>query len=769
MVRTFHRERRCRAAAAVLRRLMAAACLVWLAGAAWGVRAETATASADNTPGGTLQQVVVTAQLVSQPIVEVPESITALTSRDLQDYDIQSFADYATKVPNLNYAFGQGGLTVTQSMTIAIRGISGVNTTGFYIDDTPVPDTINPRVIDVQDIEVLKGPQGTLYGAASMGGNVRLVTVKPDVNSTYGSYTLQGGGTAGGGSPDYGGTGVANLAVVPERLAVQVMGFYQHDAGFLTNTFPSPSGSAESSLGDQGAVQTYGGSISARWRVSDNFDATLRWLDQTTLYQGLREAYAPLPEFLPVYILPRTVDSPEGAYNKFSLTSLDMKYHRDNVALTSSTSFFYNGADEFENGTEGTVETIQNFYDVTLDDRLPMPYNSPNHLNQFVEEDRVSATLSDAWSLIGGLYYMRQWGSGGIHNVNVPGLAASGLYPTDLLYNGETWQKQSQAAAFGQVYYQFLKRFKLTLGGRLYRLDQSFDEVANGFFNGGPSDSGQLNSSQSGFSPKVALSYATSKNSNLYASYSTGFRPGGAQIPPPPFCASGATAESELDQYQSDKVDSSELGFKTALQQRGYFTVALFQTLWKNMQQTVVLPCGYGYTGNTGEARIRGGEFEFNGQLVDNLQVRAGIGLQNAVITAQGAGSLKAGERIFQVPKVNGTLGLVYSFPEIRGGRPYLSVDYSYIGNRISQNNTGPAPLQEPGYGIMNSEVGFDRGSWDLGLYLKNVTNAKPNIGDIQQIAFPQSVAGPNGTTVPYLEAAVTPPFQVGIQVTHDF
>jgi iron complex outermembrane recepter protein len=750
---------------------MVAAGIVWLAGAAQGVSAQAAASTGDQgaPPESTLNEVIVTAQLVSQSIIDVPETITAFTSKDLRDFNIQTFTDYATKVPNLNFTYGQGGLTVTESMSIAIDGISGVNTTGFYINDTPVPDTINPTLVDIKRIEVLKGPQGTLFGAASMGGNVRLITDTPDVNSNYGTYTVQGGGTSGGGSPDYGGQGEYNFVVVPSKLAIQLTGFYQHDAGFLTNTFPSASGMGESSLGDQGGLRTYGGSIAARWRVSDNFDATLSWRDQTSLYQGLREAYAPLPEFLPVYILPRTTDSPEGAYNKFSLTSLDLNYHLKNVAFTSSTSYFYNNADEFENGTEGTVETVQEFYNVTLNDRLPMPYDAPNNLNQFTEEDRVSATLNDAWSLVGGLYYMRQWGSGGILNVIVPGLAANDLYPTNLLYNGLTFTTQNQEAAFGQVYYKFFKRFKLTLGGRLYKLRQTYASIADGFFNGGYSDSGLLHSSQSGVSPKVALSFATSKDSNVYASYATGFRPGGAQIPPPPFCFVGVTAESTREEYQSDKVDNYQLGFKTGVPEGGYFTASLFETFWKNMQQVVVLPCGYPYTENTGEARIHGVDLEFEGRVVHNLYVHAGLGLLSAVVTNQGEGLVEAGEPIFQVPKVNGTLGLVYSLPHIASARPYISVDYSYVGSRISDNNTVPTPLQEPGYGILNSEFGFDITSWRLDLYLKNITNAKPNLGDIQQIDFPQYLVGANGTHIPYLEVALMPPFQVGLQITHDF
>jgi outer membrane receptor protein involved in Fe transport len=717
-----------------------------------------------------LAEVVVTARKQTESIVDVPTSITAIGPEAIKEFDIQSFADYGTKIPNLNFTYGQGGLTVTNSMTIAIRGISGVNTTGFYIDDTPVPDTINPRVIDIERIESLKGPQGTLYGAASMGGNVRLITKKPDVDSSDGDFTIQGGGTSGAGSPDYGGSAIGNFVAIPGTLGIRVMGFYQHDGGFLTNTFPSPSGSGTDSSGDQGAIRTYGGSVSARWKISDNFDATLRFLDQESNYFGLREAFAPLPEFLPVYNLPRTVDYPEGATNKFSLASLDLEYRADAFTLTSATSFFYNASNETENGTEGTVETIDRFYGVELSLDTPLPYSATGYTNQFTEEARISGKFTDWLSGIAGLYYNQQWGSNGIPTVIVPGLAANALYPTDLLYDGVTWAKQRQEAAFGELYYKFLRGFTLTLGGRLYYLKESFVNQANGFFNGGLTNSGEQDSSQTGFSPKVALSYATSEHSNLYASYSSGFRPGGPQIPPPPFCAAGGIPLGNLSSYQSDKVDTSEVGFKSDLfQQRAFFSIAVFQTSWKNMQQAVILPCGYGITENTGESRIRGGELEFNGEVVRDLQVRAGLGLLNAVITEKGAGSLQDGERIFQVPKVNGTLGLVYSFPRAWNGRPFVSADYSYIGNRISANNTGPMPLQEPGYALVNMNLGIDFGKSEVSLYAKNLINAKPNAGDIQQIAFPQSLPGPNGTSVPYLEVAVLPPFSFGLQYKYHF
>ncbi len=117
-----------------------------------------------------------TARKRDESLAEVPESITAFTAAAIQAYNIQSFTDYATKVPNISFTYGTGPGGISEARTVAIRGVTGQNlagasgATGFYIDDTPVPGSLDPRVLDIADIEVLKGPQGTLFGESSLGG-----------------------------------------------------------------------------------------------------------------------------------------------------------------------------------------------------------------------------------------------------------------------------------------------------------------------------------------------------------------------------------------------------------------------------------------------------------------------------------------------------------------------------------------------------------------------------------------------------------------------
>src|SRR6266481_927095 len=143
-------------------------------------------------PSNELETITVTAEKRSESEQTVPLSMTTFSAVALQEKQINTFFDYATKVPNL--AFAPTGDGVGTARTVSIRGISGDNVTGFYIDDTPLPDSIDPRVLDVDHIEVLRGPQGTLYGARSMGGTVRIITKTPDFNNF--TATVHGGASS---------------------------------------------------------------------------------------------------------------------------------------------------------------------------------------------------------------------------------------------------------------------------------------------------------------------------------------------------------------------------------------------------------------------------------------------------------------------------------------------------------------------------------------------------------------------------------------------
>src|SRR5689334_2850186 len=168
-----------------------------------------AAAPADTGSSGGLEEVIVTAQKRSESEQSVPMSMTTFSSAALEQKSINDFFDYATKVPNL--AFAPTGDGVGTARTVSIRGISGQNVTGFYIDDVPLPDSVDPRVLDIDHIEVLRGPQGTLYGARSMGGTVRLITKTPELTQTSGDVHAGVSDTDDTAEPNYTFDGILNV------------------------------------------------------------------------------------------------------------------------------------------------------------------------------------------------------------------------------------------------------------------------------------------------------------------------------------------------------------------------------------------------------------------------------------------------------------------------------------------------------------------------------------------------------------------------------
>ena len=193
-------------------------------------------AAADETSGSaTLEAITVTATKRAETEQNVPLSMTTFGAAQLDEKAINTFFDYATKIPNL--AFAPTGDGVGTARTISIRGISGNNVTGFYIDDTPLPDSLDPRVLDIDHIEVLRGPQGTLYGARSMGGTVRIITKEPDLEDFSAQVHGAGSSTEHTNQPNYTGDAVANIPLIKDVVALRLSTFYDYQAGYFKRSY----------------------------------------------------------------------------------------------------------------------------------------------------------------------------------------------------------------------------------------------------------------------------------------------------------------------------------------------------------------------------------------------------------------------------------------------------------------------------------------------------------------------------------------------------
>jgi outer membrane receptor protein involved in Fe transport len=746
--------------------------------------------------GPEVETVIVSARKRQESLAEVPTSITAFTAEALKDYNVQSFTDYATKTPNMSFSYGGGPTGIADARTVAIRGITGQNlfgtagATGFYIDDTAVPGSLDPRVVDLASIEILKGPQGTLYGASSLGGNVRLITKQPDLNKSDYGYMAAVGITSGGGSPDGGGNFIGNLVLMPGTLAMRVVLFGNHDAGYLTRTYPTqPNGPGASdpfatvprtSVGDQGAISTGGGSLALLLKATDNLDVKLRVMFQDSKDHGFPATFAPLPEFTPVYRLDRAFDVQPYATDTWTLPSLDFKWNGSGYSVVWANSYFYRHTHDVEDSSYGTQQVLSgSFYNVV--GLAPQPYlwDGQHYHDQFTSELRlsfdpihnISGTFGAYYSNTHSKFYIPATSAQGLTNATVGGAPAGDVCTPpcqgDLIWTQTNPGTQEDKSIFGELYWKFLEKWTLTLGARQYWLKQTTDFTADGFLNFGPTPSAPENNSQSGLNPKFALSVQASDSTMVYASASKGFRAGGAQ-PFLTFCSQPGLPIDDITHLKSDTLWTYEVGTKVQTSSV-LISAAGYYIDWNDLQQQVALPCGYYLQVNGNKARIAGGELEANGRVAGGLTYRVGLGYEDTSITDPGPlGSVGVPKdsRVSGVPAFTAFVGGVYTRPlgsELEG---FVSADYSYTGNSISLLvGGGGSQATRPGYSLVNLRFGIDRGLSELSLNIHNLFNAKPNLGDIGYVGYAQYDAA--GSVIP--QVATLQPLTATLQYTKSF
>jgi outer membrane receptor protein involved in Fe transport len=742
-----------------------------------------------------LETITVSARKRDESLATVPVSITVFTGENLENYNIQSFTDYATKTPNVSFSYGGGPTGIADARTVAIRGITGQNlfgtagATGFYIDDTPVPGSVDPRVLDIDNIEVLKGPQGTLFGESSLGGNVRLITKKPDLGKDEFSFMTQAGLTSGGGSADGGANVIGNLVLVPDTLALRGVLFFNHDAGYLTRAFPDPNSPAvtdpslsvpRTSVGNQGAVSTFGGSLAALLRVTEHFDATLRVMFQNTADHGFPATFAPLPSFTPDYTLDRAFDVQPRASDVWALPSLDLKYSGQGWSFVSSTSFFYRHTQDVEDSTYGTQQVLTGYYQVSGLPAQPYLWDGEHFHDQLTEEMRVafdpvhnlSGTIGAFYSQTHTKFYIPPTYAIGLPAATVDNTVV-GPWPNDEIWTQTNPAVQKDKSVFGELYYKFLDQFTLTAGARRYWLSQETDFTADGFMNFGATPSDPQHNSQSGTDPKVGISYQATEDAMVYGSASKGFRAGGAQAYAP-FCSLAGLPVTDITQLKSDTLWSYEVGTKVQLPHPGLLvSAAAFHIDWKNLQQQVALPCGYYFDINGGAATINGAEVEIDGHLTRALQVRFGAGYEKTKITDPGALGIpgigiQEGSRILGTPAWNASIGGVYTQPLSDSIDGFVSADYSYTGNSVALLNGGyGVESTRPAYSLANLRFGIDRERTEVSLNIHNLTNAKPNLGDIGYVGYAQYQNYAAGTIIP--QVATLQPLTVMLQYKQSF
>jgi len=696
-----------------------------------------------------LDEVVVTAQKISQSVVDVPLSISVLGTDDLEKTQSVNFQDFVKLVP---------GLQLTQSTPgfgrLALRGINtgGVaSTAGVYVDETTFGSSsglANGAILtgdfdtfDVARIEVLRGPQGTLYGASSLGGVLKYVTNEPEFDSFQGR--VRGSfESVDGGDMSYSGAAVANMPV-SDTVAIRASAFYRNVGGFVDSIGTGGSDEAK----DINGSTVSGGRASMLFKPSETFSLQLTAFIQNlksdaassvdsdpengeTLYGGLTQS-----QFVP--------EGSDVSYRVYNATAIwDLGF----ADLTSATSY---GTNEQDFRTDIT----------TLLGGLESYIGQTTSVDRLTQELRLSSHENDKVDWLVGAYYNDE--DGLIHqtvHVVEPGTL------NDLpiaLGEGTVDSNYKEYAAFANLIIKFTTSFDLTLGGRYSNNDQDVVQVGDGpLFGVTEPTTTTGKSSEDVFTYSIAPKYKFNDRVALYARVAKGFRPGGPNV-----LALNAPVGTPTS-YGSDSTVNYELGLKGENEARTVaFDVTAFHIDWNDIQLLARVN-GIGINTNAGGAESDGIEASLGFYPVDGLKLSLSGAYTDAKLTEDADPVFvggRDGDHLPYTPKTAYTAGADYEWPLADGRSAYLGASYSHLSEVPAAFD--PAFVAEndrqrylPSYDTFDVRAGWDFGKISLELFGRNLTNDEGKTSDA-------SGNTPNGA----ISTGVIRPRSYGLTVTAEF
>lgn len=676
-------------------------------------------AAAQETSGG-LEEVVVTAQKRSQSLQTVPMSITAFTSDDLQRAGVSDFRDYAVHVPNLSFSYTNSLSQGAQSP--ALRGIFGVGTTGMYLDDTPLPASIDPDTADLERIEVLRGPQGTLYGARSMGGTIRLITQQPDAEHFSGKIHVSASDTRQG-SANQAVDGALNVPLADGVLAVRGSGFYRYESGIYDRA-ASPDAPVNYGIHKNIDADTHsGGQIALRLNLlNDALTITPRVVFEDIKTDGRPEADYRAGNFTQY----RLFDQNEPGKGNWWLYTLTAQYKTGVGEFTSATSVLnrrFNDSEDFSELAELLIGPVQ----------VPAVIRATAGNDSFAQEARFSSDFAGPLQLTAGVFYQRQKSTTVFPPTPVFPYFAN-------IFSQNLATQVNERAVFGEATLTIAERYHLIAGARRFTNEVTFTGAQDGALVFPDTFAGVQR--ETGTNPKLSIEFQATSEANVYATASKGFRIGGVNSLSNRLCAADLAAlgltSAQVQTYNSDSLWNYEIGAKTSwLNHRVVANGAVFDIDWSNVQQNVALPtCGFFLTMNAGKARSRGFELELSAAVAEGLVLSLGTGYTDAVITNGGSlTTIVPGTPVQQVPRWTVSASADYDVSVAR--LPvFLHMDYADVGSSHSANNDPINQRLRPAYSLVNLRAGVNFTHWNFALFADNVFDKAANLSDIPPLAI---------------------------------
>lgn len=745
--------------------------LTWLltttAAAAWVLACGPCAADASDTSTDPSQKaandkspetVVVTANKRSESLSKVSDPVSVVQSDDLTREAAVKLTDYAASVPGLNLI----SMTSGQSVVI-LRGI----TTGFSVGS---PSTVSTYVNDVpygsatasaygavatldldpgtlQQVEVLRGPQGTLYGAGAFGGVIKYDTMSPSLTDYRGRAEIDGSAIDGGGQ---GGAVRAMFdgPLVQDKLGITISGFDRVDPGFIFDTRRNKSNVDKS--------HSYGGRIAALWRPTENISVELSAIDQETFTNG--QSVADLnPNLSPIY----------GPY--------EQARYGNELWNVSSRLYSLHASDDLGWATLSAISSYQTQKALWTYDLTPKRGASASaatgianlgvfeHVNvdhqKTTQELRLASPDGDKLEWLGGLFYTHEWG---VKDENFQGISTLTGLPVIVpggLFHDPLSDSFTEYAAYGDVTYHFSQSFKLMAGLRYSSDVEKSVTPFTGVLAGTPVTV-VGNSLASSVTYLVSPSYNIDDDNMVYLRVASGFRPGGPTNAPPASLLGGAPVS-----YNPDSLTNYEVGYKATFpDQRMSLDVSAFDVEWDNIQVRTSVN-GFFVTGNGSGARSAGLEATWTWIPIDGLHLSANAAYTDAYFTAAAPGiGVKAGNALPDVPRFSGNLAADYDFPLALGYDGFVGGNFQYQGLRHIDYVSGlPAtyvPPVMPSYSIFNLHMGLNHDGMAFEFYVRNLGSSY----GITRLNSLQS----NGFSPPFA-AGLIQPRTFGVSVSKDF
>jgi len=728
------------------------------------------------------EEVTVTAMKRESTVLDVPFSVAAPTEQTLRDRGVQDIESVAANV---------GGFTVQNlgpgQSQVAMRGISagqivrdqpGVKEqVGTFLDESVISLSLFTPDLDLFDtnrVEVLRGPQGTLFGAGSLSGTVRYITNQPELGVTRGVAEIGASGVQGGG---FGGNAkVAFNAPLGEAAALRIVGYYTRMPGYIDAVQPGLT--VKENVNDGFRTGTR---LAVKVAPNERLSFTPRLVYQKVELDGWNRADAfnilanPFTTRRPAVTLgPREqfIQLEEKFTDDFLLGDLNLNYVAGGTTFTSITSYIHRDVLVIRDATALTASITGGSIGLpapvfTLD----APLLDDTVAKTWTQEFRVSRGQG-RFPWVAGVFYSRQdrdYGQDlpvrGFEDLT--GIPTRGVRaPKDSLFWSDLRYKLDQFALFGEGTVDLNTNFSLTAGLRFYHFSEDKEQIFDGLF--GNDDNGRTLVSQpgstdaSGLAPRLIATYKLPRNANINAQVSRGFRLGGINDPlNVPLCTPQDLATfGGRDTWEDETVWNYEVGYKSrVLNGNGAFNVSAFYADIRDLQATVTAgSCSSRVIFNVPRARSQGLELEFEAAPNRNLDFAVSASFTDpelrSTLTSTGGGGqvsvvsgIEEGRRLPSVPRVQ-LAGAVTLQGEVRpGSLAYLTTTYQHIGSRFTQvgddelgtlnllsfgANTIGAPLTQstfrydpemPAYNVVNLRLGLRRNTWDVAVFVNNVTD----------------------------------------------